>query len=182
MGVDEMRTPGGVREIEGITQQLGDQKSAVISARADDPNSQPRTGWSRRSFLRLVGAGAVGTAFAFFGALPPARRAEATHLTPKPYAPGYVCYTPLYGGTGCCDCGSLVSSAHCGSDNWARHHDTASYDYELRPTSCGGSWNAWKWQRSDTGHWWRCSDGKRRPLGCGCSYTKTVCPYDLGIT
>lgn len=176
----------------------------LITARAHDPSNEApstrsRSQVTRKEFLRLILAGAIGTGLAAVGVLSPARRAMATHSTPSTTSLG--CYGPtrtghsLYGGTGCCgSCGSIVSSTHCGSDNWARHHNTASYEYRLRqPPVCRGKRsngttepspgkNAWFWTRSDTGHVWRCSDGHRRPLGSTGSWSKLVCPYDTNIT
>lgn len=149
------------------------------------------TGWSRREFLWLVRGAAVGTAFAFVGFLPPASRAFATHLTPKPLSEG--CFGPdrtgdsYSGTTGCCACGSSVSAIYCGSDNWHKHHSEHRYYYALRLTSCtgekpDGTWaagkNAWLWTRSGTV--WRCSDGTRIYCGDTCGDpVNTVCPKAL---
>jgi hypothetical protein len=140
---------------------------------------------SRRQFLRLCTGAAVGAGMAFAGVFPTARPAYATHQTPalplssSCYGPGNG--RPLAGSTGCCACGSYVSSSMCGSDNWHEHHTRAqgpaSVFYQLRTTSCGGR-NAWLWTIRGTTRRWRCSDGRYYACaGGGCSsWTNSVCP------
>lgn len=133
---------------------------------------------SRRQFLRLASGAALGAGMAFAGVFPTARPAYATHLTPASTTTG--CYgSPFAGSTGCCACGSYVSSSVCGPDNWHDHHTRAqgpaSVYYALRTTSCRSK-NAWFWTRS--GARWRCSDGKYYACASGgcSSWTNSVCP------
>jgi hypothetical protein len=133
---------------------------------------------TRRQFLRLASVAAMGTGMAFAGAFPTARPAYATHLTPSSVYGG--CYGgTMAGSTGCCACGSYVSSSVCGPDAWHDHHTRAqgpaSVFYSLRTTSCGGR-NAWYWTRGSRR--WRCSDGRYYACASGgCSgTTNSVCP------
>lgn len=138
-----------------------------------------RAGMARREFMRVAGVAAVGTGLAFAGLFPTARRAYATDLTPSTTWSG--CYDgPFAGSTGCCSCGSSVSTGYCGSDGWHRHHSVLGSghrsDYRLRLSSCGGSNNSWLWTRDGTK--WRCSDGQARTCtSSGCSgWSDSVCP------
>lgn len=136
---------------------------------------------TRREFMRVVTVGAVGTGLAFAGLFPTARPAYATHNTPSTTTNG--CYANTTSSTGCCNCGSYVSSSNCGGDNWHHHHkkyySSTTNWYRLRRYSCHNK-NAWFWTKS--GNKWRCSDGKYRVCGSsGCSsYWKSVCPKNLG--
>jgi len=155
-------------------------------------------GMSRRTFIGFFGGAAVGAGLAFVGAFPTARRAKATDQTPSTLSAG--CYgpnrtgQPLAGNTGCCSCGSNVSSTNCGSDNWHRHHPVTTSQsvtyFVLRLTSCKGKKadgttaagkNAWEWDLN--GSIWRCSDGTKQicvmSQGCG-SLILSVCPKELG--
>lgn len=136
----------------------------------------------RREFLRVLASAAVGTGLAFAGLFPTTRSVRATDRTPAcPYSSS--CYGgpgDYAGSTGCCSCGSAVSSTYCGSDSWHRDHSVvaccSTTYYRLRLDSCGGE-NAWLWNREGTT--WRCSDGQKKLCidgdGCG-SWTDTVCP------
>lgn len=178
---------------------VDDVSAAIrVSVSGPPPGYQQPRGLTRREVLRLVVAGSTGLALALLGVFPPARRAAATDQTPSTTSTG--CYGPsrtghtLAGTTGCCVCGSAVSSSYCGSDNWHAHHPSGLYEYKLRsPVACGGknasgSWvtkkNAWLWTLASTGRIWRCSDGHRRlctsPGDCS-AWTLTVCPYQLPL-
>lgn len=156
-----------------------------------------RAKYARRQFLGFVGASAIGTGLAFAGLFPTARPAGAGHartLSEGCYGPNRTSQS-LTGSTGCCSCGSSVSSSHCASSGWHRHDTVTSgstnFKWRLRETSCRGrradgtlapaGRNAWKWScannSSCTGTW-RCSDGQK--MSCtitSCSsWTNTVCP------
>lgn len=154
---------------------------------------------TRREFIRLAITAALGTGLAFVSLMPTARRAKATHETPATIWSG--CYGPntsnrvLTPGTGCCSCGSQVSTAFCGSDDWHEHHSEHlgsgyGYFYALRDESCGRGrdrHNAWLWTVNNPNNpsvhgQWRCSDGLFRVCtpsnGCP-SWTPTVCPIKI---
>lgn len=137
-----------------------------------------QAGLARRDFLRLTTAAAVGTGLAFASVFPTARRAYGDHLTPASLSSA--CYSELVPGTGCCACGSEVSSVFCGPDGWHKHHSEGysgeARNYRLRTTSCGGTANAWEWDVGGTR--WRCSDGEYQVCyGADCgSWVASVCP------
>lgn len=156
-------------------------KGAVIPKKV----RRARARMARREFLRTTGMAAVGTGMAFAGLFPTARRAHATH----PQTMSDACYGPnsgqsYAGSTGCCACGSTVSSTMCGGGTWHRHDyaGCGGYSYRIRYTSCGGDGNAWYWWRE--GVRWRCSDGQRQyctTAQCTCgSWGNTVCPVNTG--
>ena len=160
---------------------------------------------TRREFIRLVTGASLATGLAFASLMPTARRAYATDETPTDLwswnenGDNPRCHGPTNdptldyaGNTGCCACGSIVSSGYCGSDDWHKHHpefvnSDIKVEYWLRNQSCGRETpkqdrlNAWEWKRDGTV--WRCSDGKRRycvrnssgDWECS-SESKTVCP------
>jgi len=142
-----------------------------------------RNGIARRELLSLVGRASLATAFALTGVFARAQAAFATDRTPYyPYADdnnngGYCPGSPLSGSTGCCECGSYVSSAMCGSDIWHLHHNVSPFDYDLRETSCGG-YNAWRWTKDSDGQKWRCSDGKYKYYTIS-TWSNSVCPKQL---
>lgn len=128
---------------------------------------------NRRGFLRVTTAAMFGAGLALVGFFPTAKRAAATNLTPSTTTSS--CYGPPYAGsTGCCACGSNVSTFHCGSDNWHDHHSSFGWEWRLRTTSCYSK-NAWIWTRGSDD--WRCSDGEYRLCDPSCSsWYKSVCP------
>ena len=158
---------------------------------------------ARREFLSLSAAAALGTGLAFASMMPTARRAYATHLTPSTTSAG--CYGPtrtnqsLSGNTGCCTCGSVVSSSNCNSEGWHRHHTqsggggcgctpTWTRYYQPRDKSCLGrradgtlvteGKNSWLWTIAGTSETWRCSDGEYKVCtdgNCG-DWIESVCP------
>ena len=145
---------------------------------------------TRRKFLRLTVAAGLSTGLAFASLMPTARRATATHRTPANLWSG--CYGPntdpddsLAPATGCCDCGSRVSSTYCNSEGWHRHHNSGNNRYDLREASCGGK-NAWLWTVPQGSvairGVWRCSDGKYKICsGSNCpNWSPSVCPKKVG--
>lgn len=86
---------------------------------------------TRREFIRLTIAAAIGTGLAFVSLMPTARRANA-HNTPHTSTwdqdKGEYCSDngSWAGNTGCCNCGSFVSTFNCNSRGW-NHHDTFTY-------------------------------------------------------
>ena len=147
----------------------------------------------------MTGAG-IATGLAFASLMPTARRAHATHRTPLDIwewdddGDNPRCYgSPFAGNTGCCACGSIVSSGYCGSDDWHKHHpefpnSDLKIVYDLRLQSCGRGeddpeqrLHGWEWKRGST--IWRCSDGWRKTCvrnssgDWECSNnSRTVCP------
>lgn len=153
---------------------------------------------TRREFIRLAVAAALGTGLAFVSLMPTARRAKAHSYTSRTSTWEETEYCPrrangFAGNTGCCSCGSYVSTFNCDSQGWHHHHTISStylgsnfrYKYK-QERRCGTTENrigfryAWLWNRNDVN--WRCSDGKVKVCwvgrGAGCSgWQDTVCPY-----
>ena len=80
---------------------------------------------TRREFIRMITTASLGTGLAFASLMPTARPARATHNTKtSTYQESVYCSDngSFVDDTGCCDCGSDVSSKYCDSDDWHRHH------------------------------------------------------------
>ena len=145
---------------------------------------------TRRHFIRLVIAAAIGTGLAFASLMPTARQAVA-HNTSKTstWRQSQYCSKSsrgFAGNTGCCNCGSHVSTFNCDSQGWHHHHTfttfgtNLSYRY-IQKTRCNTKY-AWLWRRNGIN--WRCSDGIVKVCwvgrGSACTgWQKTVCPYAL---
>jgi hypothetical protein len=139
---------------------------------------------ARREFMRVAVGAAVGTGLAFASLFPSARAAQA-HLRTWPFwglgSDNCILGGGYAGSTGCCACGSLVSSTYCADNGWHNHHSeqqgggTAVREHRIRETSCNDR-NAWIWARGGTS--WRCSDGQRRVCTASCgAWANSVCPW-----
>lgn len=151
---------------------------------------------TRREFFNLVIRASLATGLAFVSLMPTARRAWATHRTKtSTHQQSVYCSSSRNGwagNTGCCECGSHVSRAHCDTDDWHRHHRLAGshYVYYYRQEARCGTKDpndqidlkyAWLWRRGGTN--WRCSDGEykycvpgnERSIECT-SWQPSVCP------
>lgn len=173
-----------------VTEQLriADLPSATIPPRDATTRRQvrrTRARLGRREFIRVAAGAAVGTGLAFASLFPTARQAQAhtQAYTSWPPDSSNCIGSPYAGSTGCCSCGSAVSSIYCASNGWHRHHSvqqgggTAERQHRPRLTSCNGR-NGWRWRRS--GNIWRCSDGQARVCTASCTpWSNTVCPRQV---
>lgn len=169
------------------------------------------TRFARREFLALAVKSAFAIGVGFVGLFAGQRRASA-HTAAGTFSSG--CYGPirtdqaLSGSTGCCSCGSNVSSSHCGTDGYHRHHPVVqsggiTVEYRMPrlpskecrgrvpPPNAQGVWplaptfeDRWNWTlvSGSQSAIWRCHDGQKRTCtsGGGCTtWSKSVCPKQL---
>lgn len=148
---------------------------------------------TRREFIRLTVTAALGAGLAFVSLMPTARQARAHNPRTSTYQQTEYCSTSrrrgFAGNTGCCNCGSHVSTFNCDSQGWHHHHTKTALGTNLRyqykqqarchDEELSGRY-AWLWRRNGVN--WRCSDGivkvcwVGRGGGCSC-WQDTVCPY-----
>ena len=139
----------------------------------------PGDGFGRRTFLRGLGAGAVGVGLATVGQLPVARKAEAACVSSlntniKNNCPSSYDY-------GCTSCGpSTVYGDVCGTNSY--HKYTGAY--RNRPDQCDpGNYDGWRWLTdpgtcgcaSEGVRNYRCHDGCKKISG---NWVNSICrPY-----
>lgn len=145
--------------------------------------------WSRRTFLERAGAAGTALALGMLGALPPARRAWASHSGVNGEGYQIVSYCPDYAASHNClpGCGpSTVYGDACieagGHEHYGWHKGSGySSSFKLRPNEClGGIWDGWLWQYgSPCGNCGnsitrRCHDGYKLISG---SWSRSICRW-----
>ncbi len=172
-------------------------RPAEATLRKRRPRGSVTGMWTRRDFLKVVGATGVGVGLATLGVLPPARRALATHAGDQGYKIRAECYNDY--DRDCVEpCQPSPICASCCQDDSGHHkygwHRNTGELYRLRPDECTNNAppnppdtpDGWKWERNsccgcNSYMKWRCHDGRKCPDGdCHATVCKWVLDWTYG--